>query len=186
MNTSKGNAPKSTKSGRIAPPWLWLLLIFMACALGAIKIHLSRPIDEAQLANEAQQRAITALNELDPAFTAPQLVSALNLGVINFATGSAVIPVERHKLLDKSADAIKRAPKGTLLEIEGHADITGDPDRNRELSVSRAHAIAYYLISKGVNPRIIVAKGYGSTKPIADNQTEMGRFKNRRIEYRTQ
>lgn len=186
MDNSRGIPTVVSKSNRIAPPWLWLVFICMACALGAYRYHLIRnaPINEAELANEAAARAITALDGLGKKFDGPELVSALNLGVINFATGSADIPQERFPLLDSSAKAIKRAPAGTLLEIEGHADITGDEARNVELSLSRARSIAYYLVRKGVDPKIVVARGYGSHKPVADNTTPVGRFQNRRIEYR--
>ena len=69
------------------------------------------------------------------------------------------------------------------VEIAGHADAQGSPDRNLELSRRRAQAVLDYFVSQGEDPERFVAVGYGDTRPIADNSTEEGRQKNRRIEF---
>ena len=65
----------------------------------------------------------------------------------------------------------------------GHTDATGDAAVNKTLSQNRAQAVVDYLIFKGVDPVQLRAIGYGQEKPIADNQTDEGKFKNRRIEF---
>jgi len=70
------------------------------------------------------------------------------------------------------------------IEISGHTDNVGKPSDNMILSNNRAKAVVNYLISKKINPARLVAKGYGETKPIADNKTEAGRLQNRRTEMR--
>jgi outer membrane protein OmpA-like peptidoglycan-associated protein len=69
------------------------------------------------------------------------------------------------------------------VEIAGHADSQGSADRNLELSRRRAQAVLDYFVSRGEDPERFVAIGYGDTRPIADNSTEEGRQKNRRIEF---
>ncbi|MGB5167803.1 MAG: OmpA family protein [Acidimicrobiia bacterium] len=69
------------------------------------------------------------------------------------------------------------------VEIAGHADAQGSPERNLELSRRRAQAVLDYFVSRGEDPERFVAVGYGDTRPIADNSTEEGRQKNRRIEF---
>jgi outer membrane protein OmpA-like peptidoglycan-associated protein len=69
------------------------------------------------------------------------------------------------------------------VEISGHTDNTGEYNKNRELSQKRADAVVAYLKYKGVTNKMI-SKGYGSTKPVASNETEEGRAKNRRVEVK--
>ncbi|HVX52292.1 MAG TPA: OmpA family protein [Chitinophagaceae bacterium] len=69
------------------------------------------------------------------------------------------------------------------VQISGHTDNIGSDADNLVLSTNRAKAVADYLISKGIEPGRLTWKGYGATKPIADNNTEEGRAKNRRTEF---
>ncbi len=140
--------------------------------------------EAATAVTEANRRASEALSSLRPGFTAEELVNALNMNVINFRSGSAQIPRESMPVLEQSASAIKAAPMGTRLEIGGYTDNAGDPAANQRLSQQRADSVRRFLIDKGVNPSALVAKGYGDSNPIASNDTEEGRFRNRRIEYK--
>ncbi|HNF38536.1 MAG TPA: OmpA family protein, partial [Chitinophagaceae bacterium] len=70
------------------------------------------------------------------------------------------------------------------IEISGHTDNVGKPSDNMILSNNRAKAVVNFLISKKINPARLVAKGFGETKPLADNKTEAGRLQNRRTEMR--
>jgi outer membrane protein OmpA-like peptidoglycan-associated protein len=141
--------------------------------------------EPAAAVTEANRRASEALSSLRPGFTASDLTNALNMNVINFKSGSAQIPRENAPLLEQSAQAIKSAPAGTVLEIGGHTDNRGNSAANQRLSQQRAESVRRFLIEKGVNADSLVAKGYGDSAPIADNDTEEGRFKNRRIEYKS-
>ncbi len=69
------------------------------------------------------------------------------------------------------------------VEIQGHTDNQGSDNYNQTLSTSRAQAVYNYLIDKGISPTRLLYKGFGPMKPIADNSTEAGRSKNRRIEF---
>lgn len=70
------------------------------------------------------------------------------------------------------------------IEIAGHTDDVGDDKLNMQVSQRRANVIKQYLLQKGISEKRIVAKGYGETSPVADNATEEGRTRNRRIEVR--
>jgi outer membrane protein OmpA-like peptidoglycan-associated protein/uncharacterized protein YidB (DUF937 family) len=131
----------------------------------------------------AAQRATSALSALKPGFTGPQLVGALNLGVINFATGSAQIPADSYDYLNRAAAAIKLAPAGLAIEVGGHTDNAGNSAANMQLSQQRADAVRSYLIQQGVSGSVLTARGYGDTRPVASNTTDEGRFRNRRIEF---
>lgn len=171
------------------PAWLWPLLALLAVFLLGYWLWNSREPAKNAAWNATEQiriaseKASSALAALKPGFTAQDLVSALNLNVINFATGSAQIPADSDDYLNRVAAALKAAPAGTILEISGHTDNTGDSASNMTLSQQRADAVRVYLIQQGVNGDTLVAKGYGDTKPVASNDTEEGKFHNRRIEF---
>lgn len=87
------------------------------------------------------------------------------------------------EIIRTSAGAIKRALSGSTIEIRGHTDKSGDPARNMELSQARANAVKDALVAAGAPAEMLTATGYGDTRPRATNDTEFGRFQNRRIEY---
>lgn len=127
--------------------------------------------------------ASAALTTLKANYTAGDVVGALNLAIINFPTGSSEIPSANSALLRQAAEKIKALPAGTVIEIGGHTDNTGDPAANVALSQQRADAVRSALIQDGVDPSMLVAKGYGAAAPVSDNGSTAGRFRNRRIEY---
>lgn len=102
---------------------------------------------------------------------------------IEFETNSDVIRPVSTAILDQVSDVLKATPK-TPIEIGGHADNRGNANANLALSERRAKAVLKYLAGKGIDAKSLTAKGYGDTKPIADNATAEGQLKNRRIEFR--
>ncbi|MDX1349992.1 MAG: OmpA family protein [Putridiphycobacter sp.] len=99
-----------------------------------------------------------------------------------FNTGSATIKEESYKVLDAVVKVLKENPS-YKLNIDGHTDNTGDADSNMKLSQERANAAKAYMVEKGIAADRLTATGYGITKPAADNSTEEGRAKNRRVEF---
>jgi outer membrane protein OmpA-like peptidoglycan-associated protein len=166
--------------------YLWPLLALMAAFLlfywlwPKPKSVAFNPEDQVRMASE---KALAALNGLRPGYSPQDLTGALNLEIINFSTGSAVIPDYSQPFLNKAAEVIKIAPAGLTIEVAGHTDNTGDAGANLALSQQRADAVRTYLVQQGVSQNALTAKGYGDTKPIATNETEEGRFRNRRIEF---
>ncbi|MDD3626181.1 MAG: PorV/PorQ family protein [bacterium] len=106
----------------------------------------------------------------------------LNLVGINFASGSATIPSSAYQSLDRAAAIIQSYPD-VQIRIEGHTDSIGPETSNQTLSQQRAESVRNYLIQKaGIPSHLITAYGFGESKPIASNDTEEGRFRNRRVE----
>ncbi|OQP65979.1 hypothetical protein A3860_15430 [Niastella vici] len=100
---------------------------------------------------------------------------------IEFETGSANIKPGSYRMLDEIFESAVVA-EGLKLGVYGHTDNKGSDVVNVPLSQKRAEAVKAYLIKKGLKQDQIEAKGYGAEKPIADNSTEAGRSKNRRVE----
>lgn len=101
---------------------------------------------------------------------------------VQFGLGSAEILDASVPILDNVAAALGEAP-GLALEIQGHTDSTGAEDANQVLSQERASAVLTYLVGAGVNPERLTAFGFGSSIPVADNNTPEGQQANRRIEF---
>lgn len=99
-----------------------------------------------------------------------------------FATGSWEIHPDSYLYLDAWAKQIQK--KKLHIEIQGHTDNTSSAEFNQNLSEKRANALRDYLISKGCTPEHILAKGLGENNPVASNNTEEGRAKNRRVIFK--
>jgi OmpA-OmpF porin, OOP family len=145
----------------------------------------SLPDAAAEAVRNANDKAVSALVALGTSGVTPDAaVQAMNLAVINFSTGSAEIPPDGVDVIRKAGPAIKEAASNDLkIEIGGHTDNTGEPARNIALSQARADAVKVALTVAGAPEEILITRGYGDTRPRATNETEFGRFQNRRIEY---
>jgi OOP family OmpA-OmpF porin len=108
------------------------------------------------------------------------LKGSITLTGVNFEFDSAALTSESLTHLDKVAAALERYPRLTV-EMQGHTDSVGADAYNLELSQQRADAVRNHLLSRGVAPERVTAKGYGETQPIADNSTDAGRAQNRRV-----
>ncbi len=100
---------------------------------------------------------------------------------VNFDTGKATILPESAKTLDEAANVLKAA-SSLKIEVAGHTDNVGNADANQKLSLERAKSVSAALVQRGIAASRLTAKGYGQTSPVADNRTEDGRAKNRRVE----
>jgi outer membrane protein OmpA-like peptidoglycan-associated protein/tetratricopeptide (TPR) repeat protein len=78
---------------------------------------------------------------------------------------------------------LKKSPK-MKIEIGGHTDNTGNDEYNKKLSQQRANSVMDYLIQKGIEKESLISTGYGESKPIVSNDTESGKAKNRRVEFK--
>jgi OOP family OmpA-OmpF porin len=108
---------------------------------------------------------------------------AVVLKGVNFANNSAQLTPGSSKTLDEAAAALMRRSE-VRAEVAGHTDNRGAAQYNRTLSQRRAETVRSYLVSKGVDPARLTARGYGPDAPIADNGSESGRAANRRVELR--
>lgn len=125
--------------------------------------------------------AYEKLNALTENFTVQELLDAMNLYIIQFASGKFNINPEDMKFLEKSSGYMKKLPPNVQIEVGGHTDNTGK--NNQKLSEDRANAVKNALTGFGVKQEILLMRGYAETKPKDTNATDDGKFRNRRIEY---
>ena len=102
---------------------------------------------------------------------------------VNFEFDRAKLLPESYVILDRVAASLHDWPE-IRVEVGGYTDSKGSDEYNRRLSDRRAHAVRDYLISKGIARSRLEAQGYGETDPIASNNTDAGRAKNRRVELK--
>jgi outer membrane protein OmpA-like peptidoglycan-associated protein len=100
---------------------------------------------------------------------------------VHFAHGRAKLDSAGKSLIDRLIGALNTCPEAAL-NVAGHSDASGHPRRNLVLSKRRAHTVSSYMIHKGIDARRLVAIGYGDKRPVAPNDTQANRAKNRRIE----
>ncbi len=114
----------------------------------------------------------------------PRVVEKINIReTIQFKTGKAKIKKRSHAILDEVVKVMKTRTGIKKVRIEGHTDSVGDAEKNRTLSQARAESVLEYLVKKGIARDRLLAKGFGPDKPVADNTTDEGRSKNRRVEF---
>jgi OOP family OmpA-OmpF porin len=102
---------------------------------------------------------------------------------VQFETDSAVLLPQSKTVLDEVVTNLKEHPEILKVRIEGHTDSTSTPEHNQTLSEERAASVKTYLVSKGIAGDRLTTKGFGQDKAIGDNNTEDGRFQNRRVEF---
>src|SRR5690606_27382504 len=101
---------------------------------------------------------------------------------IQFATGLATILPVSYPILDEVVTLMKARDK-MKIAVEGHTDSRGTHDYNVKLSDQRAAAVRRYIEGKGIAASRLTSKGYGPDRPVASNDTEEGRAKNRRVDF---
>ena len=106
----------------------------------------------------------------------------LSKGRIRFESGKADIVPDSAGLLDRLIETAMRCPT-VNIEIAGHTDTDGEEGSNQALSEKRAQAVIDYLVRAGLSASRFIPVGYGSTQPLAGNETEDGKAQNRRIEF---
>jgi outer membrane protein OmpA-like peptidoglycan-associated protein len=115
-------------------------------------------------------------------FTPPaEIAIALDAAVL-FDTGKSALKPEAQATLHEAATRVKKFA-GARVEISGHTDTVGSAAANQALSEARAAAVkAWFVDREGIAARTLSTRGYGSTQPVADNATDAGRARNRRVD----
>ncbi len=112
----------------------------------------------------------------------PEIPSQAPDGTIFFPSGSTKLDNIAKAQLDTIATLLKQFPDQTII-LEGHTDATGKEEINKQIGLKRAESAKQYLVKRhGIDPNCIVITSYGSTRPVATNDTREGRAKNRRVE----
>ena len=99
---------------------------------------------------------------------------------INFDIGKATVKPESYPIIEQITNYLKEHPQVKIV-IEGHTDNTGNDASNLALSDKRAMSIKAEIVNRGIDPGRMETKGYGASKPVADNKTAAGRTQNRRV-----
>lgn len=157
--------------------------------------YLEIPIGQSYIVNAAAQRYFPVFEPVDLSkettpvkiykdlYLSPIEVGAsVKLNNVFFETGKATLKEASFVELDKVVSFLNEYPE-VKIEIGGHTDNVGKPDRNMTLSHQRAEAVMHYLLSKGVTTERITSKGYGQTKPVVPNNSTANKAKNRRVEF---
>jgi OOP family OmpA-OmpF porin len=154
---------------------LFLAALFLGCARKPEPVAVVPPVEPTEQPAPAESPTAKRF-EMDG--------SRLLTGPVAFKTGSTELLPTSTAVLDHVADYLEAKPDVTKLRIEVHTDSVGASAANQALSEGRALAIARWLVKeRHVDCTRLVATGFGSTKPIADNMTAEGRALNRRTEF---
>ena len=143
-----------------------------ALAGGAIGATMDK--NEAELRAQLQGTGVSVTRVGDQIIL--NMPSDVTFGVDQDAIRSDFYPV-----LNSVALVLKRY-RQTLVDVDGHTDSTGSDSHNFDLSQRRALSVANYLNAQGVDQRRFAVTGFGKTRPVASNATEVGRAQNRRVE----
>lgn len=198
-----GNVLDQIEVGGVATPPNWSANVqkllgpqLKQISKGQLKIDGTQIEVKGEVSNESQRQQIASdmANALNPTYTIRNglRVSASEQGLldntlanrtIEFETGSATLTPQGRAILDQMSTVLARI-SGKTVEIIGHTDNSGNRASNITLSQARADAVKGYLVTKGVAPRSMTTMGVGPDQPIASNDTDDGRARNRRIEFR--
>jgi len=129
---------------------------------------------------DRQRREFERIPELRTQRRGNRLVVTLPNSILFDTNSTALNPGARDRL-NQIADILNRYPR-TRVSVQGHTDSVGSESYNLRLSEERAHSVADYLVSQGIEPSRITTIGYGESRPIATNATPEGRLQNRRVE----
>lgn len=152
-----------------------------AVAANQIRGGLSSDLPQGWKAN-AEVSVKPVASPVDATVCQQLFVELLGKAKIKFDSGRTTIDPDSIGLLDRLIETALRCPSANI-EVAGHTDSDGDDAGNMALSEKRAQAVADYLIKAGLPPDRLKAEGYGSSRPVADNDTDEGKAKNRRIDF---
>lgn len=164
--------------------------VFEARRQGYLKVEKGGNITwihvRAHSVGEAYDLVVIEKKAMTQDVTATDMLDSLNKQgfvalYINFDTNKATIKPESRPIVDQIVVLLKDNP--TLnVSVEGHTDSTGTPAKNKTLSQERAQSVMNALVAAGIDKKRLGAVGWGQEKPMADNRTEEGKAKNRRVE----
>lgn len=198
-----GNVVDQIEVGDVATPPNWGANVqkligpeLKQISKGQLKIDGTQVDVKGEVHNEAQRQQLASdmANALNPTYTIKNglRVSASEQGLldqtlanrtIEFETGSATLTPQGRAILDQMAAVLVKMTNNTVAII-GHTDNSGNRTSNIALSQARADAVKGYLVTKGISPQLLSTTGVGPDQPIASNDTNDGRARNRRIEFR--
>ncbi len=154
---------------------------FYDAAVAQIRASLARDFPEGWQV-KADLSVKPAAAPVDPTVCQQLFSELLARGKIRFESGRAAIDPDSAGLLDRLVEIAMRCPTANI-EIAGHTDSDGEDAFNQALSEKRAQAVTDYLVKAGLPANRFTATGYGSSQPVASNDTDEGKAQNRRIDF---
>jgi OmpA-OmpF porin, OOP family len=150
-------------------------------AAGQLRANLTRDLPQGwQIKADISVKPAAA--PVDATVCQQLFTEVLAKGAIRFESGRASLDPDSSGLLDHLVETAQRCPT-TNIDVAGHTDADGEAAANQALSEKRAQAVVDYLVKAGLPASRFTAIGYGSSQPVADNDTEEGKARNRRIEF---
>jgi len=107
----------------------------------------------------------------------------LSLEGVNFAFDKATLTDDAKQILEEAVSVLKDTDSVVEVRVEGHTDSIGTEAYNKQLSQERAQSVVDYLTSRGINGSYLIPVGMGEKFPVATNDTDAGRAKNRRVDF---
>jgi outer membrane protein OmpA-like peptidoglycan-associated protein len=141
------------------------------------------PFDTQTAARIGDSHAIAALSALTPESSPAQVVEALNLLAVDFAVGNSTLPQSAEPILTRVAGVLAARPLSERFEISAHADGTGSPLADLELSRRRAQAVVDFLVNQGASGERLQARGEGDEDAVAGETSQESRSRSRRLEF---
>lgn len=143
-----------------------------------------------QLSDQGYDMVIAEKEAMKQDIQANEMFDKINSGdaltlYINFESGKSIIKSDSENIIDELYTMLSSNPALKII-IEGHTDNVGNAASNKTLSEQRAASVKTSLVNKGISADQIKTIGYGQDKPVADNSTEDGKAKNRRVEIKKQ
>jgi outer membrane protein OmpA-like peptidoglycan-associated protein len=135
---------------------------------------------EAEIAEN--RRLMESLRRAGADATVTERGVRINLPDILFGFDRSDLTADARQLVGEISGILRERAPGREVLVEGHTDSVGSEQYNQSLSERRADAAARALIANGVNRRLVRSKGFGEYRPIASNDTDAGRQRNRRVE----
>lgn len=132
---------------------------------------------------ERDMREALAKSEAAAVSREGNLLAVTFKGDVTFDTNSTIVRPGLQSEINRVAGVLTQYPE-TLVRVEGHTDSVGSDAYNQDLSIRRANSVKDLLVQRGVAESRIDAVGYGETLPVATNETEAGRQRNRRVEIK--
>lgn len=161
------------------------LLLRNVVSANSSKINLDNNSQKTvENSNISQPQSVTPNPQPTAEDSVEAVIGEINTLPIYFASGKTNVAPESKANLEKIAEKLKTLPKETKIEIGVHTDNVGDRELNVHLSMARAIAIKTNLVALRVKSEMLSFAGYGGSEPVAPNDTEENRAKNRRIEFK--
>jgi len=158
------------------------VILFPACK--AKKAVVASPVVVTEPVKPAPKPAPAPAPAPEPA-PAPVAKPDYNFANIQFEFNSGILKTESYPILDKAVAEMKKDASVKFV-LNGNSSAEGTDEHNQALSVERATSVKLYLTNSGISSNNLTVKGWGESKPIADNKTEAGRVLNRRVEIKKQ